>query len=72
MEKGLRGCTRNPKGGVITPPPIYDDRRNHRKLVFREQDKIGWDNLIKGRMGRQWIEYAKQHIHNNNIKLQAK
>jgi hypothetical protein len=21
-------------------------------------------------MGRQWIEYVKQHIHNDNIKLQ--
>jgi hypothetical protein len=28
-------------------------------FAFREQDKIGWDNLLKGRMGKQWIEYMK-------------
>jgi hypothetical protein len=73
MEKGLHKYTRNPKGGAIntTFPPTYDKRRNHLKLAFREQYKIGWDNLFKGWMGRQWIEYVKQHIHNENIKLQA-
>jgi hypothetical protein len=74
MEKGLHGYSRNPKGGVInTPfPPTYDNRRNHLKLEFREQDKIGWDNLLKGRMGRQWIAYVKQHIEHESIKLQTK
>jgi hypothetical protein len=54
MEKGLHGYTRNPKGGTITTPfpPTYDNRRNQLKLAFREQDTIGWDNLLKGRMGR--------------------
>jgi hypothetical protein len=32
---------------------------------------MGWDNLIKGRMGRQWIEYDKQHLQVENIKLKA-
>jgi hypothetical protein len=73
MEKGLNGYTRAPSGGAIASPfpTAYNDRRNHLKLAFRQQDKIGWDNLIKGRMGRQWIEYVKQHIHNENIKLKA-
>jgi hypothetical protein len=31
-------------------PPTYDNRWNRLKLAFQEQDKIGWDNLIKGRM----------------------
>jgi hypothetical protein len=71
MEKGLSEYTRAPNGGTIAAPfpPTYNNRRNHLKLVFREQDRIGWDNLIKGRMGRQCIEYVKQHIHNENIKL---
>jgi hypothetical protein len=66
MEKGLNGYTRAPNGGAIaTPfPPTYNNRRKHFKLSFREQDKIAWDNLIKGRMGRQCIEYIKQHIQN--------
>jgi hypothetical protein len=70
MEKSLRGYALNPKGGVInTPfPPTYDTRRNHLKLAFREQDKIGSDNLIKGRTGRQGIECTKQHIQNENLK----
>jgi hypothetical protein len=61
-------------GGAINTrfPPTNDNRRNHLKLAFREHDKIGWENLLKGRMGRQWTEYAKQHIPNENIKLQAK
>jgi hypothetical protein len=61
------------KGRVInTPfPPTYNNRWNHLKLVIREQDKIGWDNLIKGRMGIHWIEYVKKHIQKENIKLQA-
>jgi hypothetical protein len=74
MEKGVHGYTRHPEGGTIdTPfPPTYDNRQNRLKLAFREQDKIGWDNLLKGRMGKQWIEYVKIHIEHENIKLQAK
>jgi hypothetical protein len=70
-EKGLNGYTRAPDDDAITSPfpPTNNNRRNHLKLAFREQDTIGWDNLIKGRMGRQWIEYVKQHIHNENNKL---
>jgi hypothetical protein len=73
MEKGLNGYTRAPDGGAIASPfpPTYNNSRNHLKRAFREQDKIGWYNLIKGQMGRQWIEYIKQHIHNENIKLKA-
>jgi hypothetical protein len=73
MEKELSGYTRAPNGGAIaTPfPTTYKNRRNQLKLTFRKQDMIGWDNLIKGQMGRQWIEYVKQHIHNDNIKLKA-
>jgi hypothetical protein len=50
MEKGLNGYTRAPNGGAITTPlpPTYNNRRNHPKLAFKEQDRIGWDNLIKG------------------------
>jgi hypothetical protein len=57
MEKGLNGYTGAPHGGAIAShlPPTYNNRRNHLKLAFREQDNIVWDNLIKGRMGRQWI-----------------
>jgi hypothetical protein len=64
MEKVLHRYTRNPKGGAInTPfPPTYDNSRNHLKLAFREQDMIGWDNLLKGQVGRQWSVYVKQHI----------
>jgi hypothetical protein len=72
-KKGVHGYTRAPNGGdIATPfPPTYNDRRNHLKLAFREQDTIVWDNLIKGQLGRQWIEYVSQHIHNENIKLKA-
>jgi hypothetical protein len=74
MEKGVHGYTRHPVGGEIdTPfPPTYDKRRNHLKLALREQDKIGWDNLLKGHMGKQWIKYEKNHLEHENIKLQAK
>jgi hypothetical protein len=74
VEKGLHGYTRNPKGGaIIIPfPPMYNNRRNHLKLAFREKYKIGSDNLLQGWMGRQWIKYVKQHIQNDNIKLQTK
>jgi hypothetical protein len=53
MEKGAHGYTLNPDGEAInTPfPPTYDNKRNLLKLEFREQDKIGWNNLLKGRMG---------------------
>jgi hypothetical protein len=40
-------------------------------MAFREQDRIGWDNLLKGRLGRQWIEYVKKRIHSKNLKLKA-
>jgi hypothetical protein len=74
LEKGVHGFTRRPAGGAIeTPfPPTYNKIRNHIKLAFREQEKIGWDNLLKGRMGKQWIEYVKKHLEHENIKLQAK
>jgi hypothetical protein len=73
MGKGLNEYTRAPNRGDIAThfPPTYNNSRNHLKLAFREQDKIGWDKLIKGRMGRQWIEYVRQHIHNKNIKLKS-
>jgi hypothetical protein len=73
MEKGLNAYTRAPNGGAITThfPPTYNNRRNNLKLTFREQDRIGWDNLIKGRKGSQWIEYVKQHIQIKNIKLKT-
>jgi hypothetical protein len=63
LEKGVHGYKRHPEGGAIaTPfPPTYDNRRIHLNLAFREQDKIGWDNLLKGCMGKQWIEYVKKH-----------
>jgi hypothetical protein len=67
LEKSVHG------GAIETPfPPTYDNRRNHLKLAFWEQDKIGWDNLLKGRMGKQWITYVKNHLEHENIKLQAK
>jgi hypothetical protein len=49
MEKGMLGYTWAPKGGAITTPfpPTYNNRWNHLELSFREQDTIGWDNLIK-------------------------
>jgi hypothetical protein len=74
MEKGVHGYTRHPVGRAIdTPfPPTYENRQNSLKLAFREQYKIGWDNLLKGLMGKQWSEYAKIHLEHENIKLQAK
>jgi hypothetical protein len=50
LEKGLNGYKRAPSGGAIASPfpPTYNNRRYNLKLAFREQDKIGWDNLIKG------------------------
>jgi hypothetical protein len=50
MGKVLSGYTRAPDGGAIASPfpPTYNNRKNHLKLAFREQDKIGWDNFIKG------------------------
>jgi hypothetical protein len=74
MEKVVHGYTRHPVGGVIdTPlPPAYDNRRNRLKIAFREQDKIGWDNLLKGRVGKQWREYVKIHLEHEHIRLQAK
>jgi hypothetical protein len=64
LEKDVHGFTRHPVGGAIeTPfPPTYDNRRNRLKLAFREQDNIGWDNLLKGSMGTQWIEYVKKTL----------
>jgi hypothetical protein len=57
MQKGLHGYAQNPKVGVINTqfPPTYNNRRDHLKPVFRGIYKIGWDNLLKGRMGRKWI-----------------
>jgi hypothetical protein len=74
LEKCVNGFTRHPVGGAIETPfqPSYNNRRNHLKLAFREQDKIGCDNFLKGRMGKQWIEYVKKHLEHENIKLQAK
>jgi hypothetical protein len=64
MEKCVHGFTRRTVGGEMeTPfPPTYDNRRNHLKIAFREQDKIGWDKLLKGRMSKQSIEYVIKHL----------
>jgi hypothetical protein len=48
-EKGLNRYTRAPNRGAITTnfPRTYNNRRNHLKLAFRDQDRIGWENLLK-------------------------
>jgi hypothetical protein len=43
IEKGLNGYTRDPNGGAVTAPfpPTYNNRSNHIKFAFGEQDRIG-------------------------------
>jgi hypothetical protein len=71
MEKGLHGYTRNPKGEEINTPFPKHTITDGTTSSWHSGNKIRLD-LLKGRIGRQWIAYVKQNIQNENIKLQAK
>jgi hypothetical protein len=39
------------------------------RQAFREQEKIGWSGLFKGRVATQWKFYTDQHLNAKGINL---
>jgi hypothetical protein len=39
---------------------------------FSAQSKIGWDNLVKGRIEQEWIQFMENHYKNQGYKLKAR
>jgi hypothetical protein len=73
VEKGLqhyiRNASQNNKGAAAPYPGISNNPRNLLRQAFREQDKIGWSGMYKGRIATQWKVYIAQHMNAKGIKL---
>jgi hypothetical protein len=50
-------------------PGTFNNPRNPLRQAFREQDRIGWSSLFKGRVATQWKVYTEQHLKAKGIKL---
>jgi hypothetical protein len=50
-------------------PGTFNTPRNLLQEALRENDEIGWSNLLKGRIAIQWKVYTKHHIRSKFIQL---
>jgi hypothetical protein len=42
------------------------------KAAYHAQSKIGWENLVKGRIAQEWIRLIETHYVNQGYKLKAR
>jgi hypothetical protein len=57
----------------ITPfPETWNRERNALKSAYHVQSKIGWENLVKGRIAQEWIQFMETHYANQGYILKAR
>jgi hypothetical protein len=78
IENEVRHYTMNPKTRdpdkmptEPTPPfgPMFYVPRNRLKVASRAQLQTGWDNFLKGRLSRDWINCMDHHFDSSRSKL---
>jgi hypothetical protein len=42
------------------------------KSAYHVQSKIGWENLVKGRIVQEWVQFMETHYANQSYKLKAR
>jgi hypothetical protein len=78
MENGvmhyiLNPLKRDPDNMPPYPPSLFGmtfhTPINRLKVAFRAQSQIGWDNVLKGRLNRDWITCMDHHFQTNGSKV---
>jgi hypothetical protein len=67
MKKGMQPYVSAPKKAkdrtIPTSPfsATWSRERNALKSAYHAQSKIGWENLVKGRIAQEWIQFMEAH-----------
>jgi hypothetical protein len=58
---------------ILTTPfsATWNRERNPLKSAHHAQSKIGWENLVKGRIAQEWIQFMETHYANQSYTLKA-
>jgi hypothetical protein len=49
-----------------------EQRKKVLKSAYHAQSKIGWENLVKGRIAREWIQFIETHNARQGYTLKAR
>jgi hypothetical protein len=77
VGKGMKSYVNTPnktKDRTILTTPFsvtWNRERNALKSAYHAQSKIGWDNLVKGRIAQEWVQFMETHYANQGYKLKA-
>jgi hypothetical protein len=50
----------------------WNRERNTLKSAYHAQSKIGWENLVKGRIVQEWAQFMEIHYANQGYKLKGR
>jgi hypothetical protein len=77
VEKGMQSYATVPKKAkdrTIPTTPVsltWNREINALKAAYHAQSKIGWENLVKGRIAQECIQFMETHHVNQGYKLKA-
>jgi hypothetical protein len=74
MEKGLAHITNHEGTAIsVTLPCMISTHHGRMQLrkASKQQSKIGWINLLKGRLSVRWKEYVTAHLKATKSHLKA-
>jgi hypothetical protein len=57
---------------TTTFPSTWNRERNALKSAYHAQSKIGSENLVKGRIAQEWIQFMETHYANQGYALKAR
>jgi hypothetical protein len=78
VEKGMQSYVTSPKKAKYRTTPTtpfsatWNRERNTLKSAYHAQSKIGWENLVKGRIAQEWVQFMETHHMNQGYKLKAR
>jgi hypothetical protein len=77
VEKGMQSYVTAPKKAndrtIPTKPfsATWNRDINALKSAHHAQSKIGWENLAKGRIAQEWVQFMETHYANQGYILKA-
>jgi hypothetical protein len=78
VEKGMQSYVTAPKKAkdrtIPTTPFLatWNRERNALKSAYHAQSKIGWENLVKGIIAQEWVQFMETHYAKQGYKLKAR
>jgi hypothetical protein len=78
VEKGMQSYVTAPKKAkdrtTLTTPfsATWNREINALESAYHAQSKIGWENLVKGRIAQEWVQFMESHCTNHGCKLKAR